>query len=112
SDSSDLLGGYSLVELKYIFAPIREEFETLFRLKFRGDTNKKFLDHLTTAYANRNWKILVQLMAHVQRSAVLRQEKLNDRMDILHRWVGLGHQISRIETQLGQGEESPFAFSF
>ncbi|CAG7734003.1 unnamed protein product, partial [Allacma fusca] len=34
---------YKPAELKDIFAPIREEFETLFRLTFHRDTNKNIL---------------------------------------------------------------------
>jgi len=37
---------------------------------FNQEANSKFLGHIMTCYANRRWKDLVQLMIHVQKSAI------------------------------------------
>lgn len=58
------------MELKYIFSPLREEFEALFASSFDRQANSKFLNHIMTCFANRRWKDLLQLMTHVQKQAV------------------------------------------
>lgn len=60
------------MELKYIFGPIREEFEALFQATFDLEANSKFLTHIMTCYVNRRWKDLLKLMLHVEKSALAR----------------------------------------
>lgn len=61
---------YKPVELKYIFAPIREEFEYLFAQTFDQGSNSKFLNHVMTCFGNRRWADLLKLMSHVQKQAI------------------------------------------
>lgn len=83
---------YKPVELKYIFKPIREEFESLFLESFNREANSKFLGHIMTCYANRRWKDLVKLMIHVQKLAISKSRpvhklstKLHERLVYIHR---------------------------
>lgn len=121
---------YKPVELKYIFGPLREEFETIFARTFNKESNRKFLDHVMTSFANKQWTVLVKLLMHVQRSAILRHDKLKDHPDLLQRyvsrkakllwqdtynkfkykhimvllfrWINLGNKLSRVDVQLNQ----------
>ncbi|CAG7723223.1 unnamed protein product [Allacma fusca] len=103
---------YKPAELKYILqlAPIREELET--HLTFFRDTNKKILEPSDDRTFHPKLEDFSPTYDSCTEECCAEQEKLKDRIDILHRWVGLGHQISRIETQIGQGEQSSCAFSF
>lgn len=67
-----VLNSYKPVELKYIFLPLREEFEELFAQTFKKDSNAKYLNHIMTCFMNKRWKDLIKLMKHVEKSVILR----------------------------------------
>ena len=76
---------YKPVELKYIFSPIREEFDLLFPLTFTKAPNSKFLANLMTCFANRRWKDLLLLMTHVHKAALSRLQSSIPHKQLLHR---------------------------
>lgn len=82
SESTDLLGGYKPVDLKFLISPIREEFEILFRSYFVIEANRKFLEHIARCHKQQKWKTLVTLMNHSARAAVKRlKDKYGDLED-------------------------------
>jgi len=60
------------VELKYVFIPLREEFQLLFGETFSMDANSKFMSHIMNCYMGKKWKELLALMLHVHQSALTR----------------------------------------
>lgn len=72
SESTDLLGGYKPVDIKFLITPIREEFEILFRSYFAIEPNQKFLDHVALCFNQNKWKTLVKLMMHSNFAAIKR----------------------------------------
>lgn len=72
SDSTDLLGGFKPVDLKFVVGPVRREFETLFRDYFSIKQNQRFLGHVALCFNQHKWRILVKLMRKSQESAVNR----------------------------------------
>lgn len=76
SESTDLLGGYKPVELKFLISPIRQEYDILFRSYFIVKDNEEFLEKIELFYKNQAWKILLQLMRHTAHAAV---KKLRER---------------------------------
>lgn len=50
SDVSDLIGGYKPVEMSFIIAPLRNEFENLFARAFDLMKNEKFLGHVAGCF--------------------------------------------------------------
>ncbi|XP_032667152.1 midasin [Odontomachus brunneus] len=76
SESTDLLGGYKPVEIKFLISPIRQEYDILFRSYFDVELNEKFLEKIDLFYKNQTWKALLQVMRHTARAAV---KKLRER---------------------------------
>lgn len=129
SDSADLLGGYKPVDLKYVIAPIRVEFEHLFRQYFALEHNRKFLQHIATCFNGAKWSTLLTLMKHSQTAAVKRlqnkheakkvgekrstsedeKKKLKDD-EFLKAWTELGIKLNKLSTQLKQQSALAFAF--
>jgi len=64
SESTDLLGGYKPVDLKFLISPIREEFEVLFRSSFElnKQVNIKHLEDIATLHEQQNWDRLIRAM--------------------------------------------------
>ena len=51
TDSSDLLGGFKPVDLKFLLKPLYESFLSLFKSEFKNlEKNKKFLDLTQKCY--------------------------------------------------------------
>lgn len=69
---------YKPVELKYVFLPLREEFEILFSETFNREANAKYLNHIMTCYGNKRWKDLIKLMMHVEKSAFAKSQSINE----------------------------------
>ena len=44
TDSSDLLGGFKPVDIKFLLKPVYEHFLKLFKEAYKSDKNQKFLD--------------------------------------------------------------------
>ncbi|XP_046422100.1 midasin [Neodiprion fabricii] len=78
SESTDLLGGYKPVDIKFLITPIREEFEMLFRSYFAIEPNRQFLDHISLCFNQNKWKTLVKLMTHSTSAAI---KRLNTTID-------------------------------
>lgn len=76
SESTDLLGGYKPVDLKFLITPIREEFELAFRSFFNVVSNRKYLESVAKLHEQQKWKYLVSMM---RCSAVAAVKKLTDK---------------------------------
>ena len=50
TDSSDLLGGFKPVDVKFLLKPVYELFLGLFRKLFKAGKNQEFLDLAQTCY--------------------------------------------------------------
>jgi len=50
TDSSDLLGGFKPVDVKFLLKPVYEFFLSIFRKLFKSGKNQKFLDLTQTCY--------------------------------------------------------------
>ncbi|XP_044727018.1 midasin-like, partial [Chrysoperla carnea] len=113
SDSSDLLGGYKPVDMKFVIAPLRNEFEKLFREYFDVSKNAEFLQNISKCY-NSNWyTTLLKLMTHSQSAAVTnlpKSDKVVEKEHFLERWLNIGLKLSKLETQLKIQNTIAFAF--
>lgn len=76
SESTDLLGGYKPIDLKFLIRPIHEEFLFLFRTFFVIESNRMLLERIAIFYAEQKWKSIVEVMRHVTLCAV---KKLRDK---------------------------------
>lgn len=113
SDSADLLGGYKPVDLKYIIAPIRLDFELLFREYFSVEHNQKFLEHISNCFNASKWSTLLTLMKHSQAAALKRLQGNTDKpnfAEFYKRWSTLGVKLNKLSIQLKQ--QNALAFSF
>lgn len=50
TDSSDLLGGFKPVDIKYLLKPVYQHFLQLFKKLFKSDKNQDFLDLMQKCY--------------------------------------------------------------
>ncbi|XP_066999962.2 midasin [Anabrus simplex] len=109
SDSADLLGGYKPVDLKYVAAPVREEFEKLFRDYFSVSHNAKFLDNISICFNSRRWTTLLRLMKQSYNAALRR---LTESPDEKRRsaWQQFGNKLLKLETQVNAKSALAFAF--
>lgn len=125
SDSADLLGGYKPVDLKYVIAPIKLEFEFLFREYFSVQHNQQFLQHIANCFKAAKWSTLMTLMKHSQTAAVKRLQeqaqptKVGEKRtkelklknsEFLSKWVTIGVKLNKLSIQLKQ--QNALAFSF
>ncbi|KAJ8930712.1 hypothetical protein NQ314_016477 [Rhamnusium bicolor] len=133
SDSADLLGGFKPVDLKFVAAPIRREFEQVFCDYFKVEPNKKYLGNIALCFNSQRWSDLVKLMNRSYQAAVSRLTKsvtdfemdksnkktLEDEEEInknkkdkefLKRWQLVGEKLHKLELQLKQKSALAFAF--
>ncbi|KAJ8918423.1 hypothetical protein NQ315_008120 [Exocentrus adspersus] len=129
SDSADLLGGFKPVDLKFIVAPIRREFERIFCDYFKVEPNKKYLSNIALCFNSQRWSDLVKLMTRSYQAAVNRLTKsIHDcelessttnlestgkyKKDVafLTRWKSIGEKLHKLDLQLKQKSALAFAF--
>ncbi|XP_048240547.1 midasin-like [Haliotis rufescens] len=108
SDSTDLLGGFKPVDLKFVIMPFREDFEMLFMKTFSRKQNTRFLGHIQECFSRRKWSDLLTLMDHTQKSATKKFDKGTEE----HRqWKKMGRRLHQLKVQVQQIENA-LAFSF
>ncbi|XP_066248350.1 midasin [Euwallacea similis] len=120
SDSADLLGGFKPVDLRIIIAPIRTEFEAVFRDFFNTESNKEFLNKIAFAFNKQKFLHLISMM---QKSAVTALRRLSSSLegasesekkkkdqDFCVRWQSVNEKLKKVEVQLKQGNALYFAF--
>tara|TARA_B110000285_G_scaffold231311_1_gene299734 strand:+ start:88 stop:975 length:888 start_codon:yes stop_codon:yes gene_type:complete len=64
TDSSDLLGGFKPVDVKFLLKPVYELFLALFRKLFKAGKNQKFLDLAQTCYEGNQVKEFIECLNH------------------------------------------------
>lgn len=116
SDSADLLGGYKPVDMKFIFAPLKKEFEDVFCSYFSVEHNKKFLKNINYCFNELRWDYLMQLMKKSCFAALDRLVNKEPTKDIekktifLQKWTNVKSKLEKLEAQLKH--KSQLAFSF
>lgn len=127
SDSADLLGGFKPVDLKFVVAPIKKEFEEVFRGYYNVDKNRKFLDNISVCFNNHRWDTLLKLMKKSYEAAVSRLDKFEEgetrregsieekeavkkQERWLMLWKDVGKNLQKLELQLKH--KNSLAFSF
>ncbi|ESP03979.1 hypothetical protein LOTGIDRAFT_109875, partial [Lottia gigantea] len=108
SDSTDLLGGFKPVDIKFLIMPFREEFEMLFCKSFSRKQNAKFLGHVQDCFSRRKWTDLLKLIEHTANRAVTKFENDND---ILSQWKVIERRQKQLKIQIKE-TENVLAFSF
>ncbi|CAG0883566.1 unnamed protein product [Cyprideis torosa] len=107
SDSTDLLGGYRPVELRFLMTPLKERFEDLFLSHFPATANKVFLGHIMTCFLQSRWSDLLSLMGHVVRTALPRCEREGER----EAWQRLRDELRLMALRVEHSERAlPFTF--
>lgn len=123
SDSADLLGGFKPIEMKRVVAPIRSEFEDLFRDYFDVEQNKKFLKNIRYCFNEQKWSYLIKLIKKSYTAAIDRlryvevkptppvsEQKLLRDTKFLNRWKSFGTKLQKLESQLRHKSSLAFAF--
>lgn len=65
TDSSDLLGGFKPVDIRYLLKPLYEHFLTVFKAEFKKlEKNKKYLDLTQKCYEENRVKEFLQCLNH------------------------------------------------
>ncbi|XP_066138163.1 midasin [Euwallacea fornicatus] len=120
SDSVDLLGGFKPVDLRIILAPIRTEFEAVFKDFFNTESNKEFLNKIAFAF---NKQKVLHLISMMQKSTVAALKRLSTSLEAVNesrkkkkdqdfcaRWQSINEKLKKVEVQLKQGNALYFAF--
>lgn len=125
SDSADLLGGFKPIDTKFAVAPVKNEFEAVFKQYFNVEQNKKYLQNINYCFNEQKWGFLLKLMkksydAAMQRlnyadNAVVSGKKKNAaRLEkdqkFLTLWKEIGTKLRKLETQLKHKNSLAFAF--
>lgn len=120
SDSADLLGGFKPVDLKLIIAPLKKEFESVFRDYFDTESNREFLSKVTFAFNKQKYLHLVLMMKKSASAALTRLSSLvNDNDDnekkekdkkFVERWRTVSDKLYKVEAQIKHGNALYFAF--
>ncbi|TDG46488.1 hypothetical protein AWZ03_007049 [Drosophila navojoa] len=108
SDVSDLVGGFKPVELNYVLAPLRYEFEYLFGETFNADKNQQFMRIFATHFNNGRYSVIIRTMLSVTNNMFSKpQHKSNP---FLPRWQTLHEKLQRLQLQLDKSINISFAF--
>lgn len=119
SDSADLLGGFKPVDLKFVVAPIKKEFEEVFRSYYNVEKNRKFLNNISICFNSQRWDTLLKLMQKSHEAALVHLEsevskksivEENKRKCMLELWKEVGKKLQKLELQLKY--KNSLAFSF
>lgn len=111
SDVSDLIGGFKPVDLAFVIAPLRAEFEFLFKETFDAGKNEKFLNNISVCYNQENFSVLIQLMLRIVNTVFTRKSKNAEKnQQNLSRWTSLKIKLSKLNSQLEQSLNISFAF--
>lgn len=113
SDVSDLVGGFKPVDLTYVVAPLRTEFEILFRLTFNQTKNETFLNKFAICYNQGNFAVIIKLMLKVVNSVFEKSENNELRtkeLEQLPRWQSLRVKLLKLNAQLTKSINISFAF--
>lgn len=108
SDVSDLVGGFKPVELNYVLAPLRYEFEHLFRHTFNSDKNLQFLRIFATHFNNGRHSVIIRTILSVTNSLFSKPEHRSN--PLLPRWQTLHEKLQRLQMQLDKSINLSFAF--
>lgn len=107
SDVSDLIGGYKPVDLNYVIAPLRSEFEKVFRQTFNVEKNQKFLTNISICFNRGDYSILVKLMLKIIDPAM---KKCDGNQGLTVQWKHLRTKLSKLNKQLAEKANISFAF--
>ncbi|XP_031637557.1 midasin [Contarinia nasturtii] len=107
SDVSDLIGGFKPVDLAFVIAPLRAEFECLFKETFDASKNEKFLNNISICCNQENFNVLIPLMLRIVGTVFTRKSK---NADNLSRWTALKIKLTKLKSQLEQSLNISFAF--
>ncbi|CAH2010078.1 unnamed protein product [Acanthoscelides obtectus] len=128
SDSADLLGGFKPVDLKYVIAPVRREFEAVFSDYFKVEPNRKYLANIALCFNNQRWGDLLKLINKSYEAALSRltksiqdfeankvqdhekRKQYEKNKTFLERWQCLGEKLHKLGVQLKQKSALAFAF--
>lgn len=114
SDVSDLIGGFKPVDLAFVIAPLRSEFEFLFKQTFNVQKNEKFLNNVSVCYNQANYHVLIRLMTKIVETVFGRKADNSSGTQkterILERWNTLKIKLLKLDVQLKQSINISFAF--
>ncbi|KAF5303068.1 hypothetical protein FQR65_LT08397 [Abscondita terminalis] len=119
SDSADLLGGYKPVNLKFVVAPVRKEFEKIFKDYFNVNENKEFLKNIDVCYNEQKWSLLLKLMTTSCQAALQRLKTTKGSFNMIHqskrdevffRWLEVHKKLEKLSTLLKQKPSLAFSF--
>lgn len=115
SDVSDLVGGYKPVDLNYVIAPLRCEFEFLFKQTFNASKNEKFLNNVSICFNQEEFSVLAKLMLKIVDTVFNRKEntKISTTQkdeELMDRWSRLKVKLLKLNSQLKNSVNISFAF--
>lgn len=115
SDVSDLIGGFKPVDFAFVLAPLRSEFEYLFKQTFNASKNEKFLTNVSVCFNQGDFSVLIRLMLKIVDTVFTRKTnndanntQKNER--IADRWSALKVKLLKLNSQLKQSINISFAF--
>lgn len=128
SDSADLLGGFKPIDTKLAVAPVKNEFENIFKEYFNVEQNKKYLKNINYCFNEQKWSFLIKLMKKSYEAAIQRlsyaekiigagikrsldkKTKTSKDVQFLKLWKEFGKKLQKLETQLKNKASLAFAF--
>ncbi|KAH8280488.1 hypothetical protein KR018_008600 [Drosophila ironensis] len=108
SDVSDLVGGFKPVELNYVLAPLRFEFEHLLCGTFNAEKNMQFLRIFATHYNSGRHSVIIRTMINICLQVGKNPEL--KRNPLLPRWQTLSEKLQKLQLQLDKSINISFAF--
>lgn len=110
TDSSDLLGGFKPVDLKFLLKPAYELFLKTFKKLFKPEANQEFLDLIQKCYEQNQLREFVQCLAHGHKSIQAKKKKADEEAQASER---LGSMIQDLQRRTQKLESAGgFIFQF
>lgn len=78
SDTTDLLGGYKPVDVRFAALPLKEKFDDLFARTFSAKKNTKYIEAVRKAFAKKSWKRFSELLKEACKMAMQRLTKIEE----------------------------------
>lgn len=105
SDVCDLIGGYKPMDLIFAIAPLRSEFEYLFKQSFNVARNEKFLSNISVCYNQGDFAVLIRLMLKISEKILGKLPQSSNLYSlkndqISERWNTLKLNLVRLSSQL------------
>jgi midasin len=111
TETSDLLGSFKPVDVKYQMKSIKDKFIQIFSSSFSLKDNEQFLNHINNCYSTKNWKYLMRLIVYATDQSVEKFKNDHFKVSLYRQWFQFKQFITKVDANLDKIIQK-FTFQF